>query len=178
MRVLKFGGSSLADADRFARAADIIANNAQQGAVSVVLSAPGKVTNKLVSVIENSIQHGEAELQIKDLEAVFNDLFAGLKAIAPDFDKVAMDAKLASSLGQLKQYVHGIKLLGLCPDNVYAKIISKGERLSIVAMQSLLEARGQAASLIDPVAYLAASGDYLEAHVDIEASTKTSVPIL
>ncbi|GHA51177.1 bifunctional aspartate kinase/homoserine dehydrogenase I [Photobacterium aphoticum] len=172
MRVLKFGGSSLADADRFARAADIIANNAQQGAVSVVLSAPGKVTNKLVSVIENSIQHGEAELQIKDLETVFNDLFTGLKAIAPDFDKVAMDAKLASSLGQLKQYVHGIKLLGLCPDNVYAKIISKGERLSIVAMQSLLEARGQAASLIDPVAYLAASGDYLEAHVDIEASTQ------
>ncbi|GAL37992.1 aspartokinase [Vibrio maritimus] len=30
MRVLKFGGSSLADADRFLRAADIIANNAQQ----------------------------------------------------------------------------------------------------------------------------------------------------
>ncbi|MGF1685550.1 bifunctional aspartate kinase/homoserine dehydrogenase I [Photobacterium japonica] len=172
MRVLKFGGSSLADADRFARAADIIANNAQQGAVSVVLSAPGKVTNKLVSVIENSIQHGEAELQVKELEVAFQSLFLGLKALEPDFDFTSMEAKLDSSLGQLKQYVHGIKLLGLCPDNVYAKIISKGERLSIVAMQSLLQARGQAASLIDPVAYLAATGDYLEAHVDIEASTQ------
>ncbi|MGF1725979.1 bifunctional aspartate kinase/homoserine dehydrogenase I [Photobacterium nomapromontoriensis] len=172
MRVLKFGGSSLADADRFARAADIIVNNAQQGAVSVVLSAPGKVTNKLVAVIENSVQHGEAELQLQDLEAVFTALFSGLKAVEPAFDKVALDAKLTSSLGQLKQYVHGIKLLGLCPDNVYAKIISKGERLSIAAMQSLLQARGQAASLIDPVAYLLAEGDYLEAHVDIEASTQ------
>ncbi len=37
MRVLKFGGSSLADADRFLRAADIIANNAQQEEVAVVL---------------------------------------------------------------------------------------------------------------------------------------------
>ncbi|QSA18705.1 hypothetical protein JV197_10805, partial [Vibrio furnissii] len=45
MRVLKFGGSSLADADRFLRAADIIANNAQQEEVAVVLSAPGKTTN-------------------------------------------------------------------------------------------------------------------------------------
>ena len=35
MRVLKFGGSSLADADRFLRAADIIANNAQQEEVAV-----------------------------------------------------------------------------------------------------------------------------------------------
>lgn len=172
MRVLKFGGSSLADAERFARAADIIVNNAQQGAVSVVLSAPGKVTNKLVAVIESSVQHGEAELQLKDLEAVFNTLFAGLKAVDPGFDKAAIDAKLTSSLGQLKEYVHGIKLLGLCPDNVYAKIISKGERLSILAMQSLLQARGQAASLIDPVAYLLAEGNYLEAHVDIEASTQ------
>lgn len=42
MRVLKFGGSSLADPERFLRAADIIANNAQQEEVAVVLSAPEK----------------------------------------------------------------------------------------------------------------------------------------
>jgi bifunctional aspartokinase / homoserine dehydrogenase 1 len=172
MRVFKFGGSSLSDAERFLRAADIIANNAQQGDVSVVLSAPGKVTNKLVSVIDSTVKTGEADLQVADLEAVFNELFSGLKALVPDFDKALVDAKLASSLGQLKQYVHGMKLLGLCPDNVYAKIISKGERLSIVTMKALLEAKGQPASLIDPVAYLFAQGDYLEAHVDIEVSTQ------
>jgi aspartokinase/homoserine dehydrogenase 1 len=172
MRVFKFGGSSLSDAERFLRAADIIANNAQQGDVSVVLSAPGKVTNKLVSVIDSTVKTGEADLQLADLEAVFNELFTGLKALEPAFDKVLVDAKLASSLGQLKQYVHGMKLLGLCPDNVYAKIISKGERLSIVTMKALLEAKGQPASLIDPIAYLLAHGDYLEAHVDIEVSTQ------
>ncbi|MGF1869808.1 bifunctional aspartate kinase/homoserine dehydrogenase I [Photobacterium indicum] len=172
MRVFKFGGSSLSDAERFLRAADIIANNAQQGDVSVVLSAPGKVTNKLVSVIDSTVKTGDADLQVADLESVFNELFSGLKALVPSFDKDLVDAKLASSLGQLKQYVHGMKLLGLCPDNVYAKIISKGERLSIVTMKALLEAKGQPASLIDPVAYLLAQGDYLEAHVDIEVSTQ------
>ncbi|MGF1713780.1 bifunctional aspartate kinase/homoserine dehydrogenase I [Photobacterium chitinilyticum] len=171
MRVLKFGGSSLADADRFSRAADIIANNAQQGEVSVVLSAPGKVTNKLVSVIDSTVKTGEADLQLADLEAVFKDLFSGLQKLEPKFDKALLDAKLASSLGQLRQYVHGMKLLGLCPDNVYAKVISKGERLSIVAMKAMLEAKGQPASLIDPVERLLAYGDYLEAHVDIEVST-------
>ncbi|WP_438875833.1 amino acid kinase family protein, partial [Bacillus cereus group sp. Bce028] len=48
MRVLKFGGPSLADAERLLRAADIIVNNAQQEDVAIVLSAPGKTTNKLV----------------------------------------------------------------------------------------------------------------------------------
>lgn len=172
MRVFKFGGSSLADAERFLRAADIIANNVQQGDVSVVLSAPGKVTNKLVSVVNSTINTGDAELQLADLEAVFTSLFEGLLVLEPKFDKALLDAKLASSLGQLKQYVHGMKLLGLCPDNVYAKVISKGERLSIVAMKALLEAKGLAASLIDPVEYLLAHGDYLEAHVDIEVSTE------
>ncbi len=173
MRVLKFGGSSLADADRFSRAADIIANNAQQGEVSVVLSAPGKVTNKLVSVIDSTVKTGgEADLQLADLETVFKDLFSGLQKLEPKFDKALLDAKLASSLGQLRQYVHGMTLLGgLCPDNVYAKVISKGERLSIVAMKAMLEAKGQPASLIDPVERLLAYGDYLEAHVDIEVST-------
>lgn len=175
MRVLKFGGSSLADADRFLRAAEIIANNAQQGEVAVVLSAPGKVTNKLVSVIDSTVKTGESELQLADLEAVFQELLSGLKARVPAFDKALVDAKLTSSLGQLRQYVHGMKLLGLCPDNVYAKVISKGERLSIVAMKALLEANGQPASLIDPVERLLAHGDYLEAHVDIEASTKSFV---
>ncbi|MCD9522042.1 bifunctional aspartate kinase/homoserine dehydrogenase I [Photobacterium carnosum] len=172
MRVFKFGGSSLADAERFLRAADIIASNAKQGEVAVVLSAPGKVTNNLVAVIESAVTSGIATQQIAILETVFNDLFNGLKALEPAFDQPLLMAKLATTIEQLQQYVHGIRLLGLCPDNVYAKVISKGERLSIATMKSLLEAKGQAASLIDPIQYLHADGDYLEAHVDIEVSTQ------
>ncbi|KDM90445.1 bifunctional aspartate kinase/homoserine dehydrogenase I [Photobacterium galatheae] len=172
MRVLKFGGSSLADADRFLRAADIIASNTHQGEVAVVLSAPGKITNKLVSVIETTVMTGDAELQLSDFEQTFTGLFDSIQEQLPAFDRTAVDAKLASTLGQLKQLVHGMKLLGQCPDNVYARVISKGERLSIVAMKSVLEAKGYAADLIDPVASLLAHGDYLEGHVDIEASTE------
>ncbi|GAL10648.1 aspartokinase [Vibrio astriarenae] len=69
MRVLKFGGSSLADADRFLRAADIIANNAQQEEVAVVLSAPGKTTNKLVAVIDSALNGGEVDQQINEVES-------------------------------------------------------------------------------------------------------------
>ncbi|MDC5704487.1 bifunctional aspartate kinase/homoserine dehydrogenase I [Vibrio europaeus] len=172
MRVLKFGGSSLADADRFLRAADIIANNAQQEEVAVVLSAPGKTTNKLVSVIEGALKNGEAELQIAELEDSFRDLFQDIKQVLPNIDGSGYDNQVKTSLTQLRQFVHGINLLGMCPDNVNARIISKGERVSIQLMKAVLEAKGQAASLIDPVQYLFARGEYLEAMVDVEVSTQ------
>ncbi|AIW15024.1 bifunctional aspartate kinase/homoserine dehydrogenase I [Vibrio tubiashii] len=172
MRVLKFGGSSLADADRFLRAADIIANNAQQEEVAVVLSAPGKTTNKLVSVIEGALKNGEAELQIAELEDSFRDLFQDIKQVLPNIDGSGYDNQVKTSLTQLRQFVHGINLLGMCPDNVNARIISKGERVSIQLMKAVLEAKGQAASLIDPVQYLFARGEHLEAMVDVEVSTQ------
>ncbi|MBN3574927.1 bifunctional aspartate kinase/homoserine dehydrogenase I [Vibrio neptunius] len=172
MRVLKFGGSSLADADRFLRAADIIANNAQQEEVAVVLSAPGKTTNKLVAVIEGALKNGEAELQIAELEDSFRDLYQDIKQVLPNIDGSGYDNQVKTSLTQLRQFVHGINLLGMCPDNVNARIISKGERVSIQLMKAVLEAKGQPASLIDPVKYLYANGEHLEAMVDVEVSTQ------
>ncbi|WP_045379614.1 bifunctional aspartate kinase/homoserine dehydrogenase I [Vibrio campbellii] len=172
MRVLKFGGSSLADADRFLRAADIIANNAQQEEVAVVLSAPGKTTNKLVAVIEGALRNGEAELQINELEASFKALFADIQVVLPNIDGAAFDNQVKTSLSQLRRFVHGINLLGMCPNNVNARIISKGERVSIQLMKAVLEAKGQPAHLIDPVEYLYAKGDHLEAMVDVEVSTQ------
>ncbi|WP_425669098.1 bifunctional aspartate kinase/homoserine dehydrogenase I [Vibrio owensii] len=172
MRVLKFGGSSLADADRFLRAADIIANNAQQEEVAVVLSAPGKTTNKLVAVIEGALRNGEAELQINELEASFKALFGDIQAVLPNIDGAAFDNQVKTSLSQLRQFVHGINLLGMCPNNVNARIISKGERVSIQLMKAVLEAKDQPAHLIDPVEYLYAKGDHLEAMVDVEVSTQ------
>ncbi len=172
MRVLKFGGSSLADADRFLRAADIIANNAQQEELAVVLSAPGKTTNKLVAVIETALKNNEVELQISELETSFNQLFSDIAALLPNIERTDFDNQVKTSLFQLHQFVHGIRLLGTCPDHVNARIISKGERISIQLMKAVLQAKGQAAELIDPVKYLFAQGDHLEAMVDVEVSTQ------
>ncbi|VEA26058.1 aspartokinase I/homoserine dehydrogenase I [Salmonella enterica subsp. enterica] len=54
MRVLKFGGTSVANAERFLRVADILESNARQGQVATVLSAPAKITNHLVAMIEKN----------------------------------------------------------------------------------------------------------------------------
>jgi aspartokinase/homoserine dehydrogenase 1 len=171
MRVLKFGGSSLADADRFLRAADIIANNAKQEQVAVVLSAPGKTTNKLVSVIEGALRNGEADLQIAELVSSLQSLFDEVQKQVPNLESAGFNNELKTSLSQIRQFVHGINLLGMCPNNVNARIISKGERISIQLMKAVLEAKDHPSFLIDPVGYLVAKGDHLEAMVDVDVST-------
>ena len=53
MRVLKFGGSSLASAERFRQVANIIMDKGQTSNLAVVVSAPQGVTNHLVAMAEN-----------------------------------------------------------------------------------------------------------------------------
>lgn len=172
MRVLKFGGTSVANAERFLRVADILENNAQQGQVATVLSAPAKITNHLVAMIEKTISVQDALPNISDAERIFSELLQGLAAAQPGFEYDRLKTRVDLEFAQLKQVLHGISLLGQCPDSVNAAIICRGEKLSIAIMEALLQARGHEVSVIDPVEKLLAIGHYLESTVDIAESTR------
>ena len=172
MRVLKFGGTSVANAERFLRVADILESNAQQGQVATVLSAPAKITNHLVAMIEKTISGQDAQPNISDAEQIFASLLQGLADATPGFDLAGVKRRVEQEFAQLKQVLHGISLLGQCPDSVNAAIICRGEKLSIAVMEALLQARGYAVTVIDPVEKLLAVGHYLESTVDIPESTR------
>ncbi|QGY27967.1 bifunctional aspartate kinase/homoserine dehydrogenase I [Pantoea cypripedii] len=172
MRVLKFGGTSVANAERFLRVADILESNAQQGQVATVLSAPAKITNHLVAMIEKTISGQDALPNISDAERIFAELLQRLADTQPGFDFDGLKTRVDLEFAQLKQVLHGISLLGQCPDAVNAAIICRGEKLSIAIMEALLQARGHKVTVIDPVEKLLAVGHYLESTVDIAESTR------
>lgn len=172
MRVLKFGGSSVANAERFINVADIMENNARQGQIATVLSAPAKITNHLVAMIEKTVAGQDALTNILSAEHIFKELFQGLGEKQPGFPVGRLQELADQEFAQLKQVLHGVSLLGQCPDSVNASIISRGEKLSIATMAALLEARGHQVTVIDPVKMLLAHGGYLESTVDINESTR------
>lgn len=86
MRVLKFGGTSVANAERFMRVADIIESNARQGQVATVLSAPAKITNHLVAMIDKMVAGQDISPNISDAERIFAELLRGLADTQPGFD--------------------------------------------------------------------------------------------
>lgn len=89
MRVLKFGGTSVANAERFLRVADILESNARQGQVATVLSAPAKITNHLVAMIEKTISGQDAVPNISDAERIFAELCRASLTFSPIFPLLA-----------------------------------------------------------------------------------------
>ena len=171
MRVLKFGGTSVANAERFLRVADIMESNARQGQVATVLSAPAKITNHLVAMVEKTVAGQDIQPNISDAERIFSELLAGLAQAQPGFDLAGVKAFVDQEIAQLKQKLHGIALLGQCPDGVNASIICLGEKLSIAIMEAVFIAKGYPVTVINPVEKLLAQGHYLESTVDITEST-------
>ena len=180
MRVLKFGGTSVANAERLIRVAEILSINTCQGQVAAVLSAPAKITTNLVSMISGTLNGIDIQLHINEAEVILTLLLSGLVQAQPGIHYPALRTLINQEFANLKELLHCIALLKNCPDSVNAAIICSGEKLSIALMESLLTARGFYVTVINPVATLMAKGGYMESTVDIAESTRrvkdTNIP--
>ena len=173
MRVLKFGGTSLANSERFLKVSDIVVNTHRKSQVALVLSAPAKVTNLLVALVEDAAKGGEGKAQIEQIVAIFKELCEGIKTKYQNFEDTKIKKLIDDEFAIVRQRVLGISLLGQCPDNVQAYILSRGEKLSVACMEALLQARGEEVTKICPVDTLKTQdGTYLEASVNIDLSRK------
>ena len=101
-KVVKFGGSSLADAGQFKKVADII--HADDSRVFVVPSAPGKrfsddikVTDMLLSAHAVAAKGGNFEKAMKDIKARYDEIIEGLGlknfSLDEDFEIIIEDMK-------------------------------------------------------------------------------------
>jgi len=171
MRVLKFGGTSLANAQRFNQVADIVINNQQQSQIALVLSAPSGVTNNLVAVVEKTSQGLSADEHLVAIQTIFAELIKGLKETYAELADDLLRNTFENEIAELTKLLEGVRLLGQCPPSIEARILSKGEVLSIACMKQLLLAKGKQAEVIVPQEKLISyKGGYLEAQIDIQAS--------
>ncbi len=127
-KVVKFGGSSLASAEQFMKAGDII--RADESRRYVVPSAPGKrssddtkVTDMLLHVYETAAAGGDIDGEMKAIKARYDEIITGLGL--KDF---SLDADIAEIASKLKAE----------PEKDYAA--SRGEFLNGKIMAKYLDA--------------------------------------
>jgi len=145
MRVLKFGGSSVADAHRIARVVEIVAAARSEGPVVAVVSALGGVTDELVALTGGACTGIDPEpgvwsrLRERHTEA--------LQALAPGDD--AALRSLLFTLDEVQRLIKGVAYIADCPAAVRDRILATGERLSAPILAAALEAAGQPATAVD-----------------------------
>lgn len=172
MKVLKFGGSSLADAERYLRVSNIsLAAHQQQGA-AVVLSAPKGVTNALSLLCEEASEGSDYSELLAKLRMTLLGICDELTTSLPDFRHTVVKSFIDSQLQQLAEQLQGFVLLNCAPEQVAAQILSLGEYVSVQLFSAILHAKGQDNQIIDPVDYIVAEGDYLDSIADVAASKK------
>ena len=167
MRVLKFGGSSLASGQRFIEVASIIKNKSQSSCLAVVVSAPQGVTNHLVAMAENIADEAKLQSDLLHFQHAIENIIENLSATLPGFCPKHCQQVLASWQQQLSRYLHGATLLSYCPDHVRARIISIGERLSVALLKSVLAVDDYDVSVIEPEKFLRTNDVSMNAVADL-----------
>ena len=167
MRVLKFGGSSLASAERFVQVAKIIKNQSLSSAVAVVVSAPQGVTNHLVAMAENISDEIKLQNDLKHFRHAIETIIEDLAATLPSFDVKHAEQMLANWEHQLGRYLQGATMLSYCPDHIRAIIISIGERMSVAILDSVLRTSDIEVSLLEPEKFLRTNDVSLNALADL-----------
>lgn len=163
--VHKFGGSSLATAERFHAVADILLAQPQATAW-VVVSAPGDTTDHLLDLIAVA-----ADEQLFLLQ--WQQLCAQLRLL---LNRTLAAASAPQALNTLNHWL--AELPALVQQGRHNEVLATGEKLSALLLSALLSERGVPAQAIDARDFLRLEQAQLqEAQVQWELSAQLLAPI-
>lgn len=143
MKVVKFGGSSLADGETFTKAVQIIQSDPERWVV--VTSAPGKRNAGDQKVTDLLIEYANEVINEQPVDDTVDAIFSRYQQIGDYFHLPA--ANLAPIKEALVNLPHGDY-----PDNDYlmAAFKAHGERLNAQLMAKVLNHLGMPARFVDP----------------------------
>ncbi len=147
MKILKFGGTSVANAENISKVIKILENESKKHKIAVVVSALGGTTDILIEAGELATAKDEKYIEVFQQIAdrhnnVVERLIKGQK-------KQTVLKQVNSKLEELKQILQGIYLINEFSNKTIDKIVSFGELLSSYIISEALEQALQNSSLKD-----------------------------
>jgi aspartokinase/homoserine dehydrogenase 1 len=137
MKVLKFGGSSVADPERIRSVAAIVLAAAKRDRIVVVVSAFQGVTNQLLQCAHLA-EKGRAEYQ-KLFAQIAKKHRDAINTLIKKHDRRQTLSILDERLKELEDVLHGMSLLRDCPPRALDLTASFGERLSTMIIAAYLQ---------------------------------------
>lgn len=180
MRVMKFGGTSVGNADRIAALAKIVADAyAGDKQLVVVVSAMSGVTNQLLASAHdaaagslNKAIHARATLTDKHRDAI-NAL------VSDTSEQQKLYTEVDTLLEHFGKLCYGIHILGEVPDRALDAIAGTGERLSARIVAAAIRNIGLRAKAIDATELVVTDDNFGDAAPDsIETNLKVQTRLL
>ena len=169
MKVLKFGGSSVANSENIKKVLAIVAQESKNQKIAVVVSAFGKTTNALIEGANL------ASSKNKDYKTVLENLeqhhFNVVSDLIPKNHQSSINSYVKQLFNHLETIYEGCYLLQELTPKTLAKISSFGELLSSYIIAKAADFSIET-DYKDSRELLVASDNYLGAIVDFEATNK------
>jgi bifunctional aspartokinase / homoserine dehydrogenase 1 len=149
LRLMKFGGTSVGNAECIRRAANIVVRAASEGSVVAVVSAMSGVTNYLIEAAQASAG-GDIDAAGNLAEKLRQQHQAATEILIDDGDKRAeLAAELKEIIEEVTSLCRGTALLRELTPRALDAISSAGERLSARLLASALRELGQNATAVE-----------------------------
>jgi aspartokinase/homoserine dehydrogenase 1 len=174
MLVLKFGGSSVADAQRISSVSDIVSKSFENRTRGfVVVSALKGITDELLELAELASNADQSWMQ--RLDSVCLRHLDILKEILPVVSQSSALAHIKSTFNELEDLLRGIEILREASLRTKDLILSFGERASAYLLTQVLLAKGINARFVDARKVLIATSDFGNARVIADKSHALAV---
>ncbi len=160
-KVLKFGGSSLADSHSLANVVEIIKAEKARAPLAIVVSARGKSTDKLIEIYDLAKKGEVYKTELQEFIQYQTDL------------PVKVD--LSQEFDELKKVLAALALLKTDEEFVYDKVISFGELISAKILTALLKENGLEGVFIDAREIIFTKALLDEFEVDLIKSKKATL---
>jgi aspartokinase/homoserine dehydrogenase 1 len=167
MKVLKFGGSSVATPERIRMIIDILKGYYERGdKFAVVFSAFGGVTDSLIEM-SNLASDGD-EKYIELFEAFSKRHMDAIKELLNEENLNGFLPKLEKNHEVLKNILHGVFLVREASFRTMDYVLSFGERNSCFIIQAVLQQQGIPSAFLDARNIIRTDKNFGGAKVDID----------
>lgn len=140
MKVLKFGGSSVANAGNFALVVEIIKRELQRGVCVIVLSAMQETTDSLIE-IAHIAQRSDEDFRNR-IKIIENRHFEAVRELLPISEQSSVLSFLKKRFNELESICEGVFLLRELTPRTLDRIVSFGEILSSHILSAKLNSLG------------------------------------
>lgn len=169
MKVLKFGGTSVANPENINRVKSII-ENIDADKVAVVVSAFGGITDLLLNT--SGLASSQNLAYKKGLEEIEERHISGIKELIPVQKQSGILSQVKSDLNTLETLLEGSFLIGELTPKLSDKIVSYGELLSAYIISEFFKAEGLNAELKDSRELVITDDNFGKASVNFDATNK------